>query len=79
MSYTLLSQTYPKARKVHRCIWCGQKIDKGETYVNEHSVFDGEMQNHHWHHECLDYAKEINDEAVWEFSPYENARPEKSI
>jgi hypothetical protein len=29
VSYSLLSETRPIARKDHRCIWCGQKIEKG--------------------------------------------------
>jgi hypothetical protein len=49
---------------------------KGSQYVAERSVFDGEMQNHHWHEECLENAREINDECVWEFEPYSNERPE---
>ena len=77
MSYTLLSETRPKARKDHRCIWCGQVIPKGSEYVSERSVFDGEMQNHHWHEECLDSARENNDECEWEFEPYGNERPEQ--
>ena len=74
MSYTLLSETRPVARKDHRCIWCGQKITKGEQYINEHSVFDGEMQNHHWHDECLEDAQ-LNNDYDWEFMPYSNERP----
>lgn len=75
MSYTLLSETRPIARKEHRCIWCGQAILKGEKYVAERSVFDGEMQNHHWHPECLTDARATED-CEWEFMPYSNERPE---
>ncbi len=79
MSYTLLSETYPTARKEHRCIWCGQSILKGTQYVAERSVFDGEMQNHHWHPECLEDCQLTNaGECQWEFYPYENERPEVS-
>jgi hypothetical protein len=74
MSYTLLSETKPIARKDHRCIWCGQRIPKGEQYVAERSVFDGDMQNHHWHNECLVDAKSCQD-CEWEFMPYSNERP----
>ena len=77
MSYSLLSETRPTARKDHRCIWCGQKISKGEQYVAERSVFDGEMQNHHWHQECLeDCHIAFANECEWEFMPYSNDRPE---
>ena len=76
MGYTLLSETYPIARKSHRCIWCGQTISKGEQYVAERSVFDGDMQNHHWHYECLNDAHQ-NTDYEWEFAPYSNERPEE--
>lgn len=50
MSYTLLSQTRPKARKAHRCIWCGQEITKGCQYIAERSVFLNrtETKDHLW-------------------------------
>lgn len=76
MSYTLFAMTHPVARKDHRCIWCGQKIAKGEQYTFERSVFDGEMQNHHWHPECLEDCRIENEHAgEWEFMPYSNDRP----
>ena len=78
MGYTLLSETRPIARKDHRCIWCGEKIPKGEQYVAERSVFDGDMQNHHWHQECLEDVHENNDTA-WEFMPYSNERPKTIV
>ncbi len=74
MSYTLLSETRPVARKDHHCIWCGEKILKGNEYIYERSVFDGDMQNHHWHEECLDDARD-NSDYEWEFIPYSNERP----
>lgn len=77
MSYALLSERkITAARKAHRCIWCGQTINAGEPYTYERSVYDGAMQSHHWHPECLtachDEMRESRDE---EFLPYENARP----
>jgi hypothetical protein len=76
VSYDLLSTTKPIARKEHRCIWCGQKIVKGERYLAERSVFDGEMQNHHWHFECNEACLDENaGESEWEFEPYGNQRP----
>jgi hypothetical protein len=72
MSYTLLSETLRKARKEHRCIWCPEKINAGEQYQDERSVYDGQMQDHKWHPECLVAAKEffiIERDA--EFMPHE--------
>lgn len=51
--YRLLDQSDPVARKAHRCIWCGERIDVGETYRREKSVYYGHMQNHAWHPECV--------------------------
>ena len=76
MGYDLLSMTEPTARKDHRCIWCGTKISKGTKYTAEQSVFDGEMQNHHWHPECLEDAKVSNADGEWEFMPYSAERPQ---
>ena len=77
MSYALLSATTPKARKEHRCIWCGQKILIGETYRHERSVYDGDMQNHKWHLECDKASAEYFAENGEEFDPYDNERPPK--
>lgn len=46
MSYTLLSRNTRTAQKQHRCIWCGEDILPGESYVDERSVFDGDFQKH---------------------------------
>lgn len=52
MSYTLFTEHTRKARKEHRCIWCPEKIQAGEKYVDERSVYDGNIQRHRWHPEC---------------------------
>ena len=77
MSYTLLSESWPIARKQHRCIWCGQHIEAGEKYRRERSVYDGDMQNHKWHQECNAAAAEYFRQGEDEFSPHENERPPK--
>lgn len=52
MSYTLFSDFVRKARKPHKCIWCREPIALGETYHDERSVYDGNIQRHRWHPEC---------------------------
>lgn len=52
MSYQLLSETHPVARKDYRCIWCPENILKGEKHVHESSKFDGDFQDHRLHMEC---------------------------
>ena len=56
MSFLLLTQTKLKARKDHRCIWCGQLIPKGENYIRESSIFENDFQDHKWHPECHEVA-----------------------
>jgi len=53
MSYDLISKTTPRARKDHRCIWCGGTIEKGHKYIRERSTYNGEFQNHAWHEVCF--------------------------
>lgn len=74
MSYTLMSESKPRARKRHFCIWCGDAINKGEVYRHERSVYDGHWQDHKWHLEC-DEASEDHFRYQEEFCPYDNERP----
>lgn len=80
MSYTLLSEVKRKARKEHKCIWCGQKIEVGETYIAEASIYDNDFQYSKWHPECreacmIEYQKTKEEE----FEPMCNERPTKRI
>ena len=74
MSYTLLEETKPKARKPHRCIWCGERIEVGEIYRREKSIYDGNMQDHKWHIECDEASAEHFRDSDG-FDAYENERP----
>jgi hypothetical protein len=73
MSYHLFSKKDTVARKIHRCVWCGETIAPGSTYRYEVSVYDGTFQNHHWHPECDDDAG--SDGGDFEFIPHDNERP----
>ena len=79
MSYSLIAEHFPVARKMHRCIWCGESIVTGEKYRDERSTFDGEFQHHKWHMECnADAVEYFNSGEGPEFYAHENERP-KSI
>lgn len=52
MSYSLIQDVQRRARKRHRCIWCGETIAVAEVYRYECSSYDGHMQHFHWHSEC---------------------------
>ena len=75
MSYTLIHETTQRAAKRYACIWCGEAILPGQTYVREFSTFDGDTQKLKWHPECRDAAFEYFREVDNEFSPHENERP----
>lgn len=79
MSYALLSETFPVARKQHRCIWCGEAIPVGMKHRREKSVFDGNMQDFRWHDECAQAQQdEIRATGEPEFEAYQNERPLQS-
>lgn len=56
MSFQLLSETKPKARKPYACIWCTEKIQVGEVHIHQASKYDGDFQDHRWHPECWSAA-----------------------
>lgn len=72
MSYTLFSEDARIAKKAHRCIWCGQRINLGARYIDERSIYDGNIQRHRWHPECHEDARREGEE---ELTPYDNERP----
>jgi len=79
MSYTLLDEKFPKARKEHQCIWCGEGILAGEKYCHEKSIYEGDFQDHKWHLECHKAAQiEIKESGEGSFDAYNNERPAKS-
>ena len=75
--FRLISESFPCARKPHKCIWCGERIVVGEKYRRERSVFDDNMQDHKWHLDCDADAAEYFKHGDSEFSAYENERPSK--
>ena len=75
MTYHLMRETYPKAAKPHRCIWCGETIPKGEQYRHESSIYDGRWQDHKWHMECDEDSREYFAGGEEEFTAYSADRP----
>lgn len=78
MSYVLIEQRdVHAARKDHKCIWCGEAILAGTSYIRERSVCNGNPQSFKWHQECLEAGNDLacDEGADFEFEPYANDRP----
>lgn len=68
--------TAPRARKEHRCIWCGGPIIVGEIYKQQTGIYDGAPYRNRYHAECWDDASDNNwDDG--EFMPYSADYPER--
>lgn len=65
MSWTHLGDTYPKARKEHRCYLCGLRIRKGARHVRRDGIADGEFVACRMHAVCESHTKAW-DETDWE-------------
>ena len=72
-------RTEHKARRAHRCIWCGEHIQVGEMYFYQSGRFNDDFQSNHWHHECWDAAAQDEDAFRDGFSPHENERPAAQV
>jgi len=68
-----------KARQQHRCSWCWQFIEVGETYQRYRFYDGGEAGTVKLHQECHDVMQEeAADEGGWlEWTPGQH-RPEPS-
>lgn len=49
---TPLSTKDVAARKEHKCVWCGEKILKGEKHTKRAYVMEGEFVHDRLHSEC---------------------------
>lgn len=76
---TLFDSSVRIARKKYRCIWCGERIQKGDNYVRETGVNDGDFFAQKYHPECktrfLEVADANGDGGWMEFEAYGEQRP----
>ena len=69
MSVYVAPETRQKARKSHRCTWCGNPIDIGVVYVRWYSIVDDYGATNRVHVECLPGVYEECAANGGEFSP----------
>lgn len=55
----VLETKTPKAKKRHKCDYCGEYIEVGEIYENQTNIGDGEL--YHWksHISCAQLSDEL--------------------
>lgn len=71
MSVQILRSTTRKAAKERQCIWCPEKITKGEKHLHVASVYDGVFQDHRFHLECAEaMQKDYSEHHEEEFPPH---------
>lgn len=56
---TVLSETRPVARKIHYCDFCGGVIAKGQKYLKQVNVIDGDFGVWKCHEECQNVAHQL--------------------
>ena len=65
-----------KAKKPHKCTWCGQQIPIGEVYRRWRSV-DNSFFVSKMHEECVGaMLEEFRETRDNEYLPFENERPQ---
>ena len=70
MSFQLIKETWPRARKEHRCIWCHEQIVPGEVHCHSVSTYCGDFQYMRLHRECCEAASEfVKNSRDDEFDP----------
>lgn len=74
---TVLSATVHRARRAHRCIWCGEAIDVGTQYHRSKVVGDGTINGLAWHLECVKQACEVLEPGE-DFIPHCADRPKRT-
>ena len=68
------------ARINHKCLWCGDIINSGESYKYYRCYDCGDASTVKMHPECFEAADE--ESSIWgqlEFYPFSNARGKLSI
>ena len=60
--YENLGTVTRKARKPHKCDWCGETIEKGEEYEYQKYIWDGSLYDWKSHKACSRVVS-----AIWDY------------
>ena len=67
-----------KARKVHICSSCGERINAGEKYLRWRCYDSGDVGTVKMHPECRNmHDAEAGATGLWEFTPFSHERPQQ--
>jgi predicted RNA-binding Zn-ribbon protein involved in translation (DUF1610 family) len=55
----LISKTFPRARKYHRCDLCNQKIEPGEVYESQFCKYEGQVYKFRSHDVCRKISSKL--------------------
>lgn len=70
-----LSTTYPRARKLYHCVWCGEEIPVGQKHLKYVSIYEGDFNSWRAHSECEHMMDCVLDSAdSFEFEEYVHRR-----
>ena len=50
----LLKSKEPIAKKNHKCMWCNLRIAKGDRYVYQVGIQNGDFFAAKWHFKCVE-------------------------
>jgi len=62
---TNLSQSHPRARKEHRCGECRKTIARGEVYLREVNIHDGQVITDKTCQDCVSIRNEFFRDGYW--------------
>lgn len=76
MSFECIASEVLRARKRHRCTWCGQHIDIGEHYTRQRVIVDGDIGTQKMHAECLEAMHSLasRERGAITFTPWDHPR-----
>lgn len=78
MGCSTADETIKAARKAHRCSWCGERINPGETYKRWRFFHNGDAGTCKMHPECFDAMEDerrFEGGGYFEWMEGDNERP----